>query len=265
MKRRGQTTCPGQPPAAHTTPPPPAGAGTGACLAAPGHRLWARRRRALIATALAWLAFALAGGLVQYAPQGWTIPVGQWAAAPGDDLYWTYPWTPRWAVVVIPAFLGKALPVALLFGAVTAMAAQPGSHGRRAARGSLAGAGLAAGVVGMLARVIAIVSCGRGRAGGVARHPDGEDRYGRAVNAAGSPRRHRVRGWASLRDERAGGGAASWPSVGGRALPRLASMARSSQEPGLAAVGAGHEPDGIGEVAAGGGMPAGISVPCSLG
>lgn len=76
--------------------------------------------------------------------------MGQWAAAPGDDLYWTSPWTPHWAVVVMPAFLGNALPVAALFGAATAMAAQPGSHGRRAARGSLAGAGLVAGVAGML-------------------------------------------------------------------------------------------------------------------
>lgn len=40
--------------------------------------------------------------------------------------------------------------MAALFGAATAMAAQPISHGRRAACGSLAGAGLVVGVVGML-------------------------------------------------------------------------------------------------------------------
>lgn len=128
----------------------PAAARAGSRLAAAGRRLWARRRRALVAAALAWLALGLAGGLVQYAPQGWTVPVGQWHAAVGNDLYWIYPWTPHWAVVVIPAFLGKALPVAALFGASTAMAAQPGSRGRHAACGSLAGAGLVAGVAGML-------------------------------------------------------------------------------------------------------------------
>lgn len=106
--------------------------------------------RAVLVGAVAWLALAAAGGTVQHAPQGWTVPVGIWQFRADAYTYWLYPWSAHWALVIVPAFLGKALPVAALAGAFAATAARAPAGRCRALRCGLAGGGLLAGVGGML-------------------------------------------------------------------------------------------------------------------
>lgn len=107
--------------------------------------------RAVTVAALAWLALAAAGGALQHAPQGWTVPVGQWHFRDTASLYWLYPWNAHWALVIVPAFLAKALPVAALAGAFAATAARTPAGECRTVRCGIAGGGLLAGIGGMLA------------------------------------------------------------------------------------------------------------------
>lgn len=106
--------------------------------------------RAVLVGALAWLALAAAGGTVQHAPQGWTIPIGMWQFRADAYTYWLYPWNAHWALVIVPAFLGKALSVAALAGAFAATAARAPAGRCRTLRCGIAGGGLLAGVGGML-------------------------------------------------------------------------------------------------------------------
>lgn len=123
----------------------------GVLRAALGHS--PSRRWGLVATAVVWLVFALTGGagLVQYAPDGWVVPVGQWQYHSWPTPYWFYALSDHWAVVPVPWFLARALLVALPFGLYVALS----SYGRtcrpagRRGQGVTGLAGLALGALGM--------------------------------------------------------------------------------------------------------------------
>lgn len=76
------------------------------------------RRRVLLVTPGSWLVFSLAagGGLVQYAPDGWIVPIRTWITYAQPTPYALYALTEHWAVVPVPLYLAQALGVALLAG-----------------------------------------------------------------------------------------------------------------------------------------------------
>lgn len=113
-------------------------------------------RWALAVGLVVWLALSVVGGLVQYAAQGWTVPVGQWRFSDGASTYWLYPWSKHWALAVVPVSLAKALPASALAGLYTGLVVARRAKGRccvpwRRGSGPLAVVGLAAGAGGMLA------------------------------------------------------------------------------------------------------------------
>lgn len=81
------------------------------------------RRWALVMVPGMWLVLSLAagGGLVQYAPGGWTVPVRTWIIRWQPTPYGFYALTDHWAVVPVPAYLARALGVALLAGLYVAL------------------------------------------------------------------------------------------------------------------------------------------------
>lgn len=120
------------------------------------------------------VALSVVGGLVQHAPQSWNVPVGQWRFYSDVYTYWFYPWSEQWALVIVPVFLAKALPVAVLAGVyaglVIASRARGGCCAPRRGGGLVAMAGLGFGAGGMLAccSLIALLVVGVGGFGAAA-------------------------------------------------------------------------------------------------
>lgn len=109
----------------------------------------------LLVTLGGWLVFALAagGGLVQYAPDGWIVPVRTWITYAHPTPYGFYALDAHWAVVPVPLYLAQALGVALLAGtyagiALIARRCRPGTSPRKRILGLT---GTAAGVLGAAA------------------------------------------------------------------------------------------------------------------
>jgi hypothetical protein len=112
-------------------------------------------RWGIVTGVVVWALLSLVGGTVQYAPQGWNVPVAEWRFYDDAYTYWFYPWSPRWALVLVPAFFAKALPVAALAGGyvglTVARRATASCCTPRRGGASLAGVGVLAGFSGMLA------------------------------------------------------------------------------------------------------------------
>jgi hypothetical protein len=113
------------------------------------------RRRGLVVLLGSWLVFALVsgGGLVQYVPDGWVVPLRTWIAYAHPTPYGFYAFDENWAIVPVPLYLAQSLGVALLAGTYVWMASTVRSCGtapRRRDR-ALGVTGWAAGILGAAA------------------------------------------------------------------------------------------------------------------
>ncbi len=74
------------------------------------------RRWAIVAALGSWIVFSLAagGGMLQYAPQGWDLPLHAWLTYRSRTPYAMYVLAEHWAVVAVPLYVAQAMAVAAL-------------------------------------------------------------------------------------------------------------------------------------------------------
>lgn len=112
------------------------------------------RRWGLVTAGIGTLVYSLVAGagLVQYAPNGWVVPLRTWMFHRRPTPYWFYAFDEHWGIVPVPWYVARAAFVAALLGLFVALVVYERicCRSRRTDRGrGLAGVGALTAVVGM--------------------------------------------------------------------------------------------------------------------